>query len=141
MRAVGVTLSPGFAQGRLRKGAMPRRMALSRPLQMKLVASLLIGLAFVTGVLNAGDAVAFYTVLPLGAVFFGLFLIFNLLESFRAPLLHPVWRPNGGFLTPEQWTAALRANGFKDVRVFPDIAAIRDAYPSFAIAGIIARRD
>jgi SAM-dependent methyltransferase len=68
-------------------------------------------------------------------------LIFNLLESFRAPLLHPVWRPNGGFLTPEQWTAALRANGFKDVRVFPDIAAIRDAYPSFAIAGIIARRD
>jgi SAM-dependent methyltransferase len=68
-------------------------------------------------------------------------LVFNLLESFRAPLLHPVWRPNGGFLTPEQWTAALQANGFGDVRVFPDIAAIRDAYPSFAIAGIVARRD
>jgi SAM-dependent methyltransferase len=68
-------------------------------------------------------------------------LVFNLLESFRAPLLHPVWRPNGGFLTPEQWTAALQANGFGDVRVFPDIATIRDAYPSFAIAGIVARRD
>ena len=31
----------------------------------------------------------------------------------------------GGFLTPEQWTAGLLANGFGDVRVVPDIAAIR----------------
>jgi SAM-dependent methyltransferase len=67
-------------------------------------------------------------------------LVFNLLESFRAPLLDPVWRPNGGFLTPEQWTAALQANGFREVQVFPDIAGIRDAYPSFAVAAIVARR-
>jgi SAM-dependent methyltransferase len=68
-------------------------------------------------------------------------LVFNLLKSFREPLLEPAYRPNGGFLTPEQWTAALQANGFKDVRVFPDIAALRDDYPSFAVAAIVARRD
>ena len=67
-------------------------------------------------------------------------LIFNLLGSFRDAVLVPDWRPNGGFLTPEQWTAALEANGFQDVRVYPDIAAIRDAYPSFVIGAILARR-
>ena len=67
-------------------------------------------------------------------------LIFNLLSSFRDAVLVPGWRPNGGFLTPEQWTAALAANGFDDVRIFPDIAAIRTAYPSFVVAAIVARR-
>jgi len=67
-------------------------------------------------------------------------LIFNLLGSFRDALLVPEWRPNGGFLTPEQWTAALEANGFRDVRIYPDIAAIRDAYPSCAIGALLARR-
>jgi SAM-dependent methyltransferase len=66
-------------------------------------------------------------------------LVFNLLESFRDPLLVPAYRPNGGFLTPEQWTAALTANGFTDVEIYPDIPAIRDAYPAFVIAAIIAR--
>jgi SAM-dependent methyltransferase len=68
-------------------------------------------------------------------------LAFNLLKSFREPLLVPAWRPNGGFLTPEQWTLALQSNGFTDVRVFPDIAAIRDDYPTFAVAAIVARRE
>jgi SAM-dependent methyltransferase len=67
-------------------------------------------------------------------------LVFNLLGSFRDAVLVPGWRPNGGFLTPEQWTAALTANGFTDVRIFPDIPAIRDAYPSFVVAAIVARR-
>jgi len=67
-------------------------------------------------------------------------LVFNLLASFRDAVLVPGWRPNGGFLTPEQWTAALTANGFTDVRIFPDLAAIRDAYPSFVVAAIVARR-
>ena len=66
-------------------------------------------------------------------------LVFNLLERFRAPRLDPAWRPNGGFLTPAQWRAALTANGFGDVAVLPDIDAIRDAYPSFVVAAIIAR--
>jgi len=66
--------------------------------------------------------------------------VFNLLGSFRDPVLVPGWRPNGGFLTPEQWSAALEANGFADVRVFPDIASIRDAYPGISVATIVARR-
>jgi SAM-dependent methyltransferase len=67
-------------------------------------------------------------------------LVFNLLSSFRDAVLVPGWRPNGGFLTPEQWTGALAANGFEDIRIYPDIAAIRDAYPSFVVAAIVARR-
>jgi hypothetical protein len=67
-------------------------------------------------------------------------LVFNLLGAFRHPVLVPSWRPNGGFLTPEQWTAALQANGFGGVRVYPDIAAIREAYPGFVAAAIIGRR-
>lgn len=65
---------------------------------------------------------------------------FNLLESFQRPLLVPEWRPNGGFLTPEQWTAALDANGFREVRLVPDIVALREAYPAFVVAAIVARR-
>lgn len=64
--------------------------------------------------------------------------IFNLLEAFREPVLDPVWRPNGGFLTPEQWTAALTAHGFRGVRIVPDVAKIRDVYPSFVVASIVA---
>jgi SAM-dependent methyltransferase len=66
--------------------------------------------------------------------------VFNLLEAFQQPLLVPEWRPNGGFLTPEQWTAALHENGFRDVRWLPDIPLIRDAYPAFVVAAIVARR-
>jgi len=65
---------------------------------------------------------------------------FNLLGAFRDATLVPGWRPNGGFLTPEQWTAALAANGFADIRVFPDIAAIRQDIPQFVVAAISARR-
>jgi len=64
--------------------------------------------------------------------------VFNLLRAFREPVLVPEWRPNGGFLTPEQWTAALTANGFTNVRLVPDIAAIRDTNPSFVVAAIVA---
>jgi SAM-dependent methyltransferase len=67
-------------------------------------------------------------------------LVFNLLPSFRDVVRVPGWRPNGGFLAPEQWTAALQANGFAAVEVYPDIAALRDAYPGFTVAAIVARR-
>jgi SAM-dependent methyltransferase len=66
-------------------------------------------------------------------------LVFGLLGSFRDALLHPAWRPNGGFLTPEQWSAALHANGFVDIEIYPDIPAIRDAYPAFVTAAITAK--
>src|SRR5262249_53809318 len=48
--------------------------------------------------------------------------VFNLMATFRAPRLHPEYRPNGGFLTIDQWTRALERAGFVDVRVLPDIA-------------------
>jgi SAM-dependent methyltransferase len=66
--------------------------------------------------------------------------IFNLLETFRAPRLHPVYRPNGGFLTIEQWRAAFEATGFQDVRAMPDIARIRDVFPTFYAAALAATR-
>jgi SAM-dependent methyltransferase len=67
-------------------------------------------------------------------------LVFNLLEVFRAPRLVEPWRPNGGFLTPEQWTAALEACGFRGVTVYPDIARIRETCPVFVVAAITAVR-
>jgi SAM-dependent methyltransferase len=66
--------------------------------------------------------------------------VFNLLEAFREPVLDRTWRPNGGFLTPEQWTAALEANGFREVRIVPDIAVLREVYPSFVVAAVVASR-
>jgi SAM-dependent methyltransferase len=66
--------------------------------------------------------------------------IFNLMETFRAPRLHPGYRPNGGFLTPAQWTEALQTAGFEDVRVLPDVARIRELFPSFYVAALGATR-
>jgi SAM-dependent methyltransferase len=66
--------------------------------------------------------------------------VFNLLETFRSPRLHPDYRPNGGFLTPEQWTGALQAAGFRDVRLLPDISDIREQFPGFYVAAIGATR-
>ena len=66
--------------------------------------------------------------------------VFNLMETFRSPRLHPVYRPNGGFLTPEQWTLAMEAAGFADVRLLPDIVGLRDRFPTFAVAAIGAVR-
>jgi len=66
--------------------------------------------------------------------------VFNLMETFRAPLLRPPHRPNGGFLTPEQWTGAMAASGFADVRFLPDLIRIRDEFPGFYVAAIAATR-
>lgn len=66
--------------------------------------------------------------------------VFALLEPFRAPVLHPVWRPNGGFLTPEQWFAAFRAAGLAEPFVWPDIPRIRERYPAFVVAAVGAAR-
>jgi SAM-dependent methyltransferase len=59
-------------------------------------------------------------------------LVFNLLEAFR--------RPGAGFRTPEQWSTALAACGFADVRIHPDVASVREAYPSFVVAAVTATR-
>jgi len=66
--------------------------------------------------------------------------IFNLMETFRSPVLHPTYRPNGGFLTPEQWLGAMKAGAFADVVVLPDIAALRDRFPDFNVGAVGATR-
>jgi len=66
--------------------------------------------------------------------------LFNLLDAFRAPRLVDPWRPNGGFLTPEHWLAALTACGFRDVVVYPDIARIRAVCPAFVVGAVTAVR-
>lgn len=66
--------------------------------------------------------------------------VFNLLESFRSPVLHPAYRPNGGFLRPEQWRSAIEAAGFTDVRVLPDVDRIGVAVPNFSVAALGATR-
>ncbi|HUD71595.1 MAG TPA: class I SAM-dependent methyltransferase [Dongiaceae bacterium] len=66
--------------------------------------------------------------------------LFNLLEAFRAHRPADRWRPDGGFLTPEAWVAALEAGGFRDARVYPDIARIREVCPAFVVGAITAVR-
>jgi SAM-dependent methyltransferase len=66
--------------------------------------------------------------------------VFNLLETFRAPRLHRPYRPHGGFLTPEQWEEALRASGFDDVKVMPDIRRVREIVATFYVACFGATR-
>jgi SAM-dependent methyltransferase len=66
--------------------------------------------------------------------------IFNLLETFRSPRLHPLYRPSGGFLTPEQWQGAIASAGFVDTEISPDIMRIRQVVPDFFAAAIGATR-
>jgi SAM-dependent methyltransferase len=66
--------------------------------------------------------------------------IFNLMQTFRSPVLHPVYRPNGGFLTPGQWCAALEAAGFADIEVVPDLTRVAVRFPAFCVAAIRATR-
>lgn len=66
--------------------------------------------------------------------------VFNLMETFRSPRLHPTYRPAGGFLTPEQWRSAMEAAGFAEVRFLPDVLTIRERVPDFSVAAIGATR-
>ena len=66
--------------------------------------------------------------------------IFNLIWTFRSPRLHPVYRPNGGFLTPDQWKGAIESAGFADTRFVPDVMRIRRKVPDFFASAIGAIR-
>ena len=66
--------------------------------------------------------------------------IFNLMETFRAPRLHPAYRPAGGFLTAGEWRAAIEAAGFADVRFVPDIVRVQERVPDYFAAAIGATR-
>jgi SAM-dependent methyltransferase len=66
--------------------------------------------------------------------------IFDLIQTFRSPRLHPVYRPNGGFLTPDQWKGAIETAGFADTRFVPDVMRIRQKVPDFFVSAIGAIR-
>ncbi len=66
--------------------------------------------------------------------------IFNLMETFRSPVLHPSYRPNGGFLAPEEGQGAMEAAGFVDVRMLPDIPSFRERFPHFQVGAVGATR-
>ena len=66
--------------------------------------------------------------------------IFNLIQTFRSPRLHPVYRPNGGFLTPDQWKGAIESAGFTDTRFVPDVMRIHQKVPDFYASAIGAIR-
>jgi len=66
--------------------------------------------------------------------------IFNLIETFRSPRLNVLYRPNGGFLTPDQWKAAIEAAGFVGTRFVPDVMRIRRQAPDFFVSAIGAMR-
>jgi SAM-dependent methyltransferase len=87
------------------------------------------------GVLVAGECIRPFDGQPLPPEF-----IFNLLDSFRNPKLDPRWRPQGGFLTPEQWSTVCCRAGFDEVALVPDIRVIRDVYPDFVVAAVVARK-
>lgn len=66
--------------------------------------------------------------------------VFNLLASFSAPAVTAAYRPHGGFLTPEQWSAAFEAGGFETPRVYPDLAPLQQEYPDFITGALGAPR-
>ena len=66
--------------------------------------------------------------------------IFNLIQTFRSPRLHPAYRPNGGFLTPDQWKGAIEAARFADTSFVPDVMRIRRQVPDFFVSAIGAIR-
>jgi SAM-dependent methyltransferase len=66
--------------------------------------------------------------------------VFNLIQTFRSPRLDEVHRPNGGFLTPQQWKGALESAGFTDTRFLPDVMRIHREVSDFFAAAIGAIR-
>lgn len=67
-------------------------------------------------------------------------MVFEQLRSFTRVELDPEVRPAHGFLSPEDWRAALVASGFADVTVVPDLERIRDHYERFFTGAICGRR-
>ena len=65
--------------------------------------------------------------------------VFQILDGFVAARLHPDYRPNPGFLTVEQWQAALALAGFEGAHASPDAAAIRPIYPRFLTGALCAQ--
>jgi SAM-dependent methyltransferase len=67
-------------------------------------------------------------------------LMFQILESFTNVNLDPEFRPNPGFLTPEQWRRAFARAGFTDVKIVPDVEEIRQVYRHFFTGAICGQK-
>ncbi len=66
--------------------------------------------------------------------------VFNFLENFTGVATDADTRPTHGFLTPESWRRALRAAGFEDAEILPDVEALAKHYDAFFVAAVSARR-
>jgi SAM-dependent methyltransferase len=67
-------------------------------------------------------------------------LPFVLLESWGDVRLDPERRPTAGFLTAEEWLAALRRAGLAAVELVPDAIALRAIHPAFFAAAVCGRK-
>jgi SAM-dependent methyltransferase len=64
--------------------------------------------------------------------------IFQLLEEFRSVLLHPLYRPEWGFLDAASWRAALAEAGFARARLLPEVENVVAGYAEYSIAALVA---
>jgi len=65
---------------------------------------------------------------------------FQILESFAHVELDPATRATHGFLTAEEWLAALGRVGFAGLEVVPDAIRLRSFYAGFLAAAVCGRR-
>lgn len=86
------------------------------------------------GWLIAGECVRLFPGQPVAAD-----VVFQIFRGFVEVETDPELRPTHGFLEPRHWRVALAAAGFDEVRVLPDLDRIRDYYPRFSAAVVVAR--
>ncbi len=66
--------------------------------------------------------------------------IFNFLENFVNVVKDPETRPTHGFLTPDNWRAALARGGFEKVEILPDVEELAKEFPKFFVGAITAKK-
>jgi SAM-dependent methyltransferase len=86
------------------------------------------------GALVVGEGIRPFAGQPVAAEF-----PFQLLERFVDVELSAA-RPAPGFLTVEEWGAALADAGFAAIEVVPDVVRLRALYPGFFAAAVCGRR-
>jgi len=86
------------------------------------------------GWLIAGECVRLFPGQPVAAD-----VVFQIFRGFVEVETDPELRPTHGFLEPRHWRVALAAAGYDEVDVLPDLERIRDYYPRFSAAVVLAR--
>lgn len=67
-------------------------------------------------------------------------LIFQILDSFNDVITDAEFRPNPGFLSPQQWQQVFRLAGFKSVELTPNLQQIYPLCPNFYTGVICGQR-